>query len=500
MGGSITIAQTRAPDSLDPALAYSPQAAQAHWLVYPGLVTYAHEEGKEGSKLIPAAAEKLPSVSADGMTYSFQLRKGLVYSDGTPVKASDFEHVVQRARKLRWPGRHFLDLIGEITTDDRRGRITIRLVSADSQFPYILAFPALGLVPGKTPFKDTGRKPPPGLGAYRFDDAAIEPGRRYALIKNTRFKLPGVPPGNVDRINVKVVKSRARQAQDVIDGRLDAMSDVPPAELLPEIRAKYKDRYQETAVNSTYFMFLNTQEPPFDELKVRQAVNYGFDKRAAARLSLGLLQPSCNFLPPGMVGYDKPDPCPWGDPNEAPNVEKARQLVKSAGEAGTRVTVWGTDAEPSRRITEYYSDVLNKIGLKAKPKFVPANRYYATIGKAKTHAQTGFDNWLQDFPHPSDFFFLVESASTRRRGNQNHSMVDDPKVDKLAEQIKADAPGDTTDEAKQLDRYVSGPDTAYVLSFGDLTEPSFLSERMDFENCEVVSPVYEDDWSQFCLK
>ena len=65
MGGSITIAQTRAPDSLDPALAYSPEAAQAHWLIYPGLVTYKHEEGKEGSKLIPAAAEKLPEVSGE---------------------------------------------------------------------------------------------------------------------------------------------------------------------------------------------------------------------------------------------------------------------------------------------------------------------------------------------------------------------------------------------------------------------------------------------------
>jgi len=66
MGGSITIAQIATPDSLDPALAYSLEAAQAHWLIYPGLVTYKHEEGAEGSKLIPAAAQKLPDVSTDG--------------------------------------------------------------------------------------------------------------------------------------------------------------------------------------------------------------------------------------------------------------------------------------------------------------------------------------------------------------------------------------------------------------------------------------------------
>ncbi|HEY8769429.1 MAG TPA: ABC transporter substrate-binding protein [Thermoleophilaceae bacterium] len=516
MGGSITIAQIATPDSLDPALAYSLEAAQAHWLIYPGLVTYKHEEGAEGSKLIPAAAQKLPDVSTDGKTYRFQLRKGLRYSDGTPVKASDFEHAIQRSLTLGWGGSSFFELIDGvtqyekgkqkgsditgITADDKSGRITIRLTARDSQLDYILAFPSAGLVPGSTSFKNLSKDPPPGLGAYEFDNASIEPNRQYALVKNKRFKLPGIPPGNVDRINVKVMKSQARQAQDVIDGRLDDMSDAPPADLLPEIRAKYKDRYKETPFNSTYFMFLNTRVAPFDKLKVRQAVNYGFDKRAAQRLFSGLLEPSCNFLPPGMVGYEKPDPCPWGDPNEAPNVVKARQLVKDAGAVGSRVTVWGTDAERSKRITRYYADVLNKIGLKAKVRIIDATNYYATIGNKKYKAQTGFDNWLQDFPHPSDYFFLLEGGSIQPTNNPNHSMVDDPKVNQLAAEIKAADPSKVADKSKQLDSYISGPDKAYVLAYGDVKEPSFLSERMDFENCDVFSPVYQDDWSQFCLK
>jgi peptide/nickel transport system substrate-binding protein len=515
-GGSITIAQAAAPDSLDPALAYSRQAAQAHWLVYPGLVTYKHEEGEEGSKLIPAAARSMPRVLQDGETYIFQLRRGLSYSDGTPVRASDFEHAIQRSLTLGWGGSGFFKLIdgvtaydrgkrkgsdiSGITADDKSGRITIELTAPDSQLPYILAFPAAGLVPGKTPFKDLSKGPPPGLGAYRFDKSSVEPNRRYALVKNKSFTLPGIPPGNIDRIKVKVMKSRARQAQDVIDGRLDSMSDEPPADLLPEIRAKYKDRYKETPFNSTYFMFLNTQEPPFDKLKVRQAANYGFDKRAAVRLFSGLLDPSCNFLPPAMVGYEKPVPCPWGAPDDAPNVEKARQLVKDAGEVGTPVTVWATDAERSKRISEYYADVLSKIGLKARPKIIGATSYYATIGKAKTKAQTGFDNWLQDFPHPSDYFFLLEGGSIQPTDNPNHSMVDDPKVNELAAEVKAADPSKVSDKAKQLDQYVTGPDQAYVLAYGDATEPSFLSERMDFENCDVFSPVYQDDWSQYCLK
>ena len=471
MGGSITVVQGRAPDSLDPGIAYSPQAAQAHWLVYPGLVTYKHEEGKEGSKLIAAAAEKLPDVSNAGTTYRFRLRKGLVYSDGTRAKASDFLHAVRRARKLRWPGRRFLDLISDVKADDPSRRITIHLVTADSRLPYVLAFPALGLVPGATPMKDLSRKPPPGLGAYRFAGVSRT---SYALVKNKRFKLPGIPEGNVDRIAVKTVKSPAAQAQDVIDGRVDSMNDVAPAVLLPELRSKYKDRYKEKALDTKYFMFLDTRKAPFDELKVRQAVNYGFDKRAAARLSSGLLQPTCNYLPPNMVGYDQPDPCKWGDPNEAPNVEKARQLIKNAGETGTPVDVWAPDSEPGRRVGEYYVDVLHKIGLKAR------------LVSTRSRAQTGFDSETEHFPHPSDFFSALR--------------LPDPKVGRLEAQIQADDPSKTTDESKELDQYVSGPERAYLLAYGDALGPSFLSERMDFENCDVVSPVYRDDWSQYCLK
>jgi ABC-type transport system substrate-binding protein len=249
--------------------------------------------------------------------------------------------------------------------------------------------------------------------------------------------------------------------------------------VLPEVRAKYKDRYAERPANVSLFMFLNTRERPFDDLKVRQAVNYGFDKRAAQRLASGLLQPSCNFLPPGLQGYQQPDPCPWGDPTEAPKIEKARQLVKDSGQTGTPVTVWGIAAEPSRRISRYYAEVLDKIGLKARTRF----------GAAPARAQTGFAELPQDFPNPSDFFDRLD-----------HRLFADQKLDRLAARVRVTDPLKDPGPAQQLDQYVSGPANAYVLAYGAATQPSFLSERMDFENCDVISPVYHDDWSRFCLK
>jgi peptide/nickel transport system substrate-binding protein len=516
-GGTITIAETSNPDFLDPALAYTVEASVAHWLIYPGLLTYKHEEGKAGAELQPGAAEKMPEISSDGKTYKFKLRKGLKYSDGTPAKASDFERTIQRSLTLEWGGLSFFEAIDGVTeyvknkkegakikgivADDKTGDITIKLTEKNGQFPYVLAFPSAGLVPGKTSFKNLSKEPPPGLGAYQFDNKAIEPNRSFALIRNPHFSnIPGIPKGNIDRINVKLVKSQTRQAEDVISGKLDWMLDEPSQDLLPEIRAKYKDRYEENVANSTYYMFLNTKTKPFDKLEVRQAVNYAFDKRAAQRLFGGLLEPDCNFLPPGMDGYKKIDPCPWGDPNQAPNVEKARQLIAKSGEKGTKVTVWGDDEERSNRITQYYTDVLNKIGLEAKPKIIGAETYFATIGSKKLNAQTGFDDWFQDFPHPADFFFLLESGSIQPTNNQNHSLASDKQLDSQANTVKQGLAPDVADQAANLDKFVTAPDKAYMLPYGHSKDTTFTSERMDFKNCTVYHPLFRDDWSQFCLK
>jgi len=231
-----------------------------------------------------------------------------------------------------------------------------------------------------------------------------------------------------------------------------------------------------------------------------QAANYGFDKRAAVRLFGGLLTPDCNFLPPGMVGYTKIDPCPWGDPNGAPDLEKARSLIKEAGAEGAKVTVWGDDEERSKKMTEYYTDVLNKIGLKAKPKIIGAETYFDTIGNRKTNAVTMFDDWFQDFPHPADFFFLVEGKSIQPTHNQNHSLANDPEVNKLAGEIATEPAEKVEDKSVELDKLLTSPEKAYVIPYGHSHDTTFVSERMDLKNCTVYNPVYRDDWSQFCLK
>ena len=104
---AITIAQSAQPDSLDPAVAFEVDALEPIWLVYTPLLTYRRAEGTEGSELIAGLASDLPEVSEDGRTYTLTLRKGLSYSDGSEVRASDFEHEIERVLSLRSPGAPF---------------------------------------------------------------------------------------------------------------------------------------------------------------------------------------------------------------------------------------------------------------------------------------------------------------------------------------------------------------------------------------------------------
>ena len=197
---------------LDPALTYTVNGIEPLWLVYTPLITYKRAEGQAGAELIPGLAEDLPEISADGKTYKLTLRKGYKYSDGTPVKASDFEHAIKRVAQPR-VGRSafylgiegaqdYLDAgkadgdISGITTDDKTGDITIKLTAPDGSFTNVLAMWFAGPVPGDTPFKNLTKDPPPGVGPYMVTESV--PNRQFVLEKNAELRQepdPGCPAG-----------------------------------------------------------------------------------------------------------------------------------------------------------------------------------------------------------------------------------------------------------------------------------------------------------------
>jgi peptide/nickel transport system substrate-binding protein len=512
-GGSIKIGSVL-PDEYDPVMFQTVQANQPLQLVYKGLVTYADAEGTAGNKLIPGLATSIPTPTNGGKTYKFQLRKGLKYSDGEPVKASDFENTIKRLLFLGGPFSSFAtgikgaaayqaakkqngDISG-ITADDAKGTITVNLDAPDSQFLYAAGLANEAPTPAKkSPFKKSNNIP--GIGPYTI--SIQNPSRQYTLTKTPGFNIPGIDKGKIDKMTV-VKESVPKMTQDVIDGKLDFMTE-DPTDQLAEVKAKYSDRFREDPnPPNTYWFFMNHTTPPFDKPEVRQAVNYALDSKALQRVFNGRLQPTCNFLPAlyAGMGYKKVDPCPWGDPNGKPNIAKAQQLVQKSGDKGMKVTVWANNKDPRPAIADYYRDMLNQIGFKASTKILDQQVYFGTVGTKKTKAQTGFTDWFQDFPHPNDFFEPnLSGAALSSSPVFNFEYAPTPTgIDATLKKLKAKKPQDVADQWAALDKKLI--DSGDIAVYGSELSTSFFSERMDFDNCSGVHPVYKNDWALFCLK
>ena len=509
--GPVTVAEGTAPDYLDPGLGYTTQAANADWLAYTGLYTYAHSEGVAGGTVIPGLATGLPKVSADGKTYTMTLRPGLTFSDGKPVKASDFAYSIGRSIKVNWGGKIFYTghiagasafdkgtakTISGITTNDATGKITIKLVAPYGAFPNVLAFPSSGIVPTGTAMSNLTNNPPPGVGPYVIKN--VVPNQSFSVVRNPNWKpLPGIAAGHVD-INVRIDSNTQTEAESVLNNSADAFDwgDTIPPPLVSQIQAQAADRFKNEPSVSTFYFFLNTKAKPFNNLMARQAVNMAVDRAAIQKLSSGTIVPGCYFLPPGMIGHPTA-PCPYG---LTTNVAKAKALVTAAGLAGTPVTVWGETRSPRKEYIDYYTSVLNSIGFKATEKILADAQFFPTIGNLKLNAQTGFADWNQDFPNPSDFYLLLDGTAIQAINNQNFGQVNDPHIQsELAVLNKVPATQLQSVAARwaALDEYVAKQ--AYVNVYGAQTHPKFLSNRIDFASA-IFHPVYGNDWSSWQLK
>jgi peptide/nickel transport system substrate-binding protein len=180
-GGDINVALSSFPDYVDPQLSYTVEGWEVLWNVYTPLLTYKHAKGKEGTQVVPALAEKMPDISPDGKTYKLKLRPNMKYSDGTPIKASDFAYGIQRLFKADSGGSVFFDgivgakdyadgkapTISGIKTDDNTGDITIELTEANGTFENVLGLMFAAPVPPSTPLdKDATNSPPPSSGPF----------------------------------------------------------------------------------------------------------------------------------------------------------------------------------------------------------------------------------------------------------------------------------------------------------------------------------------------
>src|SRR5215203_3854062 len=406
-GGTLRGTYSFFPDFLDPALSFTFEGATALRNSYIPLLTYAHANGEAGTKLIPGLAQGLPKVDRDGRRFTLYLRPGLKYSDGSPVRASDFPFAVERLFRLNSSASTFYTgIVGAerfartkqggiagITADDESGKIVIRLVEPSGTFSYALGLPFVAPVPKDTPIEDQTAKPPPATGPYMV--TSVRPGRSWDTVRNPVWAsdngpaMPDLPDGHVDKIVSEVRSNPSTEVDDVERGKTDWMKNQPPPDRYAELKRRYEGtQFREDPTISVYYFWMNTQEPPFDDVRVRRAVNYAIDPEALERIYAGMIARTQQVLPPQMPGYRKFELYPH-------DMERAKRLVAQADPADRQITVWTNNIAPNDEAGEYYADVLGKLGFDVTLKATDASNYFTLISNSSTpNLDTGWTNWL----------------------------------------------------------------------------------------------------------
>jgi len=511
-GGTLKGTYASFPDYLDPQLSYTAEGWTAMGEVYIPLLTYKHAEGVEGSEVVPGLAEDMPEITNGGKTYTLKLRPGLKYSDGTPVKASDFTHAVERAFILSSGGSPFYTgIVGAeefaetkkggipgIKTNDQTGEVVINLTKPRGTFTNELALMFVAPIPPDTPNEDQSANPPPGTGPYMIVNS--QPGKGWEYERNPYWAkansaaMPEYPTGTIDKAKMTVIRNPQSQVDDIEQGTYQWMQNPPPSSRYAEVKEKFEGtQFKVQSTISTYYFWFNTTTAPFDDVKVRQAVNYAINSDALERIYAGQIVGTHQILPPGMPGYEQFDLYPY-------DVEKAKQMIKEANPADMDITVWTDTESPNNEAGEYLNDVLQELGFNTTLKILNADNYFTVIGNATTpDLDAGWSDWFQDYPHPNDFFQpLLAGESILPTNNGNFAKIDDPTLNKEITKLGEEQLGPDQEAAyAELDKKYM--ELAPWAPYGTRTLSTFVSDEIDLDKI-IYNPTFFEYLTSFEFK
>jgi ABC-type transport system substrate-binding protein len=446
-GGTMVVTYKDDVSTLDPAIGYDWQNWSMIKALFNGLMDY--EAGTYNLK--PDLAKSF-TISDDGKVYTFKLREDVKFHNGRKLTAEDIKYSIERAvnPKIQSPGQGFFwsikgfdemtagkatELSGITVVDPYT--LKIELSRPDATFLHVMAINFAFAVPKEEVEKygqDFGTHPV-GTGAFKMQEWKL--GQHVVYVRNPDYYKPGLP--RLDKIVFEVGQEPTVALLRLQRGEVDILGDgIPPARFLQvKNDPKNADLIIEGGQLHTGYVSMNVRIKPFDNKKVRQAVNMAINKQRICKIINNRAVPANQPLPPAMPGYDKNYEGYPFDP------AKAKALLAEAGfPNGFTTELYANNTDPNPRIAQAIQRDLAEIGIKAEIKTLAQSTVIAAGGEEDQAPMiwSGGMAWIADFPDPSNFYGPILGCGGAVKGGWNWAWYCNEKLDALA--AKADAMSD----------------------------------------------------------
>ncbi len=459
-GGAMTVTYKDDISTLDPAIGYDWQNWSMIKALFNGLMDY-----EAGTYTLEPDLAKSFTISDDGKIYTFKLREDVKFHNGRKLTAADVKYSIERAinPKTQSPGQGFFwsikgfDEMVAGTTTELSGMtvidpytLKIELSSPDATFLHVMAINFAFAVPKEAVEKygqDFG-KHPVGTGAFKMREWKL--GQRVVYDRNPDYYKAGLP--RLDKIVFEVGQEPTVALLRLQRGEVDILGDgIPPARFLQvKNDPKNADLIIEGGQLHTGYVSMNVRVKPFDNKKVRQAVNMAINKQRVTKIINNRAVPANQPLPPAMPGYDNNYKGYAFDP------AKAKALMAEAGfPKGFTTELYANNTDPNPRIAQAIQQDLAEIGIKAEIKTLAQSTVIAAGGEQDQAPMiwSGGMAWIADFPDPSNFYGPILGCGGAVKGGWNWAWYCNEKLDALA--AKADAMSDPAMETEREDLWRS---------------------------------------------
>jgi peptide/nickel transport system substrate-binding protein len=414
-GGTFVFSRSSDSDNLDPVTQDGNIDIWIFMSIYDQLVRV----NEAGTALEPALAEKW-EVSPDGLTYTFHLRKGVTFSDGTPLKASDVKFSINRAKTNQKSGWTFtLEPLKDIATPDDS---TVVMTLSQPWAPFLSDIAMFNSsIMSEAFVKKIGEDKlvEQTLGTGPFVLAEWKKGEYITLKKNDKYWDKGLP--YLDQLKITVVPDDNNRILQLQGGEIDGMYDVP----LNRVADLEKDsKLTVNKFTSTYnnFIALNTRNAPLNDVKVRQALNYATDKQALIKVvNFGIGEISNSFMPNGALYWNKDQ---VGYPFD---LDKAKALIKGSSiPNGGKISIQvQAGQQMALQLATALKDMWSKIGIDLDIQQLEQAVANDNYRKNKFEAQsTGWTNDIIDPDELVSYAILPEQVQNYHTGWTNQEAID----------------------------------------------------------------------------